>query len=245
MKNSWRFWVKPMYDEEISEAMETKTKLFLKCTFAGKMLIFPYLDKRMGVCITLRICRVSNEDEMLIIRFPQNLFAYIGMVITRWFWGAKWFVSLLPPHLHINIYCFLIGPICIWPSRLVQLIESVILLAVLAQCVAGMQLYVFCVWMCMFSDRRTTSTCSCVSPSSCCTAMMSQSSSSLQIKCCCTLVTSPCTWMESWCWGRYEHTHTPLTELLMVMYAVSLCHPEVMHLSSAAYKTYFSYSSKS
>jgi len=40
-------------------------------------------DKRMGVCIILRICRVSNEDEMLISMLPQNQFAYIGMVITR------------------------------------------------------------------------------------------------------------------------------------------------------------------
>ncbi len=190
---------------------------------------FPRLDKRMGVCLTLRICRESNEDEMLIIRFPQNPFAYIGMVITRWFWGAKWFVSSLPPYLHINIYLLLFNWL-IWPSR------SVISLAVLAQCVAGLQLYVFCVWMCVFCDRRTTSTCSCVSPSSCCTATMLQSSSSLQIKCCCTLVTSPCTWMESWCWGRYEQSSSWLC---------MLCHPEVMHLSSAAYKTYFSYSSKS
>lgn len=187
----------------------------------------------MGVCITLRICRVSNEDEMLIIRFPQNLFAYIGMVIRGDF-GEQSGLSPRCPLICISafIYCFLIGSICIWPSR------SVISLADLAQCVAGLQLYVFCVWMCMFCDRRTTSTCSCVSPSSCCTAMMSQSSSSLQIKCCCTLVTSPCTWMESWCWGRYEHTHTHRWQSSSWLCMLCLCVIQKWCISLALHTTH-------
>lgn len=52
--------------------------------------------------------------------------------------------------------------------------------------------------------RRTTSTCSCVWPSLFSTVRMWQNSSSPPTKCCSTSATSPCTWMENWCYARYH-----------------------------------------
>lgn len=48
---------------------------------------------------------------MLINRLPRNPFAYIGMQITRWFQGANRFA----PHLHVGIYCSVIGSVRVWP----------------------------------------------------------------------------------------------------------------------------------
>lgn len=156
------------------------------------MLIFPHLNKRMGVCITLRICRVSNEDEMLIIQVSTESICIHWHGNNEVILGSKVVcLFVAPPHLHINIYCFLIGSICIHLAFTIGLAYRI------CHCIgcSGSVCFkdaVIC-FVCMFCDRRTTSTCSCVWPSSCCTAKMSQSSSSLQIKCCCTLVTSPCT----------------------------------------------------
>lgn len=57
----------------------------------------------------------------------------------------------------------------------------------------------------LFASRRrpTTSTCSCVWPSSSSTGRMWRSNSLPLTKCCSTSATSPCTWMESWCYARY------------------------------------------
>lgn len=152
----WKF--KPVHDVEMKP-----WKARLSCSLnalpldkTGEHANSSPPDKRMGVCIILRICRVSNEDEMLIIMLPQNPFAYIGIVITRWFWGAKWFVSVLAPHLHVSIYCFLIGSFGLrdWSSLCNLSFNWLFSLSVWCR-----------VCNCMFSvfsDRRTTSTCSCV-----------------------------------------------------------------------------------